>query len=83
MKNAKITHSSKTNHRLKTALCISVTLIVCAAVFFGGYHLTKRYQSTITNAYDSIVNSIADRIDHFQTDVETEISNITPDKPVK
>lgn len=80
MKNNTNIRNSKRN-RFQTAIFLSVTLVICAAVFIGGYMLSNRYKNTITDTYNTIVNKISDRIDHFQNDVESEISNLTPEKP--
>jgi len=53
---------------------ITVVLVIIAALL--GYHLTKRYQETITDTYNTTVSNISEKINSFQGDVANEISKL-------
>lgn len=55
-------------------IIVTVVLVILAALF--GYHLTKRYQETITDTYHTTVSNISERLESFQGDVANEISKL-------
>jgi len=55
-------------------IIVTVVLVILAALL--GYHLTKRYQETITDTYHTTVSNISERLESFQGDVANEISKL-------
>ncbi len=55
-------------------IIVTVVLVILAALL--GYHLTKRYQETITDTYHTAVSNISERLESFQGDVANEISKL-------
>ena len=55
-------------------IIVTVVLVILAALL--GYHLTKRYQETITDTDHTAVSNISERLESFQGDVANEISKL-------
>lgn len=55
-------------------IIVTVVLVILAALL--GYHLTKRYQETITDTYHTAVSNISERLESIQGDVVNEISKL-------
>lgn len=55
-------------------IIVTVVLVILAALL--GYHLTKRYQETITDTYHTTVSNISECLESFQGDVANEISKL-------
>ena len=55
-------------------IIVTVVLVILAALLV--YHLTKRYQETITDTYHTAVSNISERLESFQGDVANEISKL-------
>lgn len=65
----------KYRHKFSVIYIIVTAVLVLLAALLG-YHLTKRYQETITDTYNTAVSNISQRIDNFQGDVANEISKL-------
>ena len=67
----------KVTYRHKfSAIFIIVTVMLGILAALLGYHLTKRYQETITDTYHTTVSNISERLESFQGDVANEISKL-------
>jgi len=66
---------TKSKHQF-SALFIIVTAVLVILAALLGYHLTKRYQETITDTYHTAVSNISERLESIQGDVVNEISKL-------
>ncbi len=66
---------SKYEHKFPLIYVIVTAVLVLLAALVG-YHLTKRYQETITDTYNTTVSNISEKLNSFQDDVANEISKL-------
>ena len=65
----------KYEHKFPLIYVIVTAILVFLAALLG-YHLTKRYQETITDTYNTTVSNISEKLNSFQGDVANEISKL-------
>ncbi len=69
----------KYRHKFSAVFVIVTVILVILAALLG-YHLTKRYQETITDTYHTAVSNISERLESLQGDVVNEISKLEQDQ---